>query len=252
MATLKRRWIDAATAPFGVRIAREGAAWVLIEPEQLKRFLAFFRVDCVFDVGANIGQYAQKLREIGFQGRIISFEPVPEAAAALARLARTDNLWDVRVLALDSTRREVDFNVMEGNQFSSLHEPDHSSTDAFIGVNKVTRQLSIETQTLAELFPALQDEFGFERPFLKMDTQGNDVAVVKGAGQCARQFVGLQSELAMTTLYAGTHDYHQALEYYKSLGFKLSGLIPNNAGHFPDLNEVDCLMYNPNFLPNAE
>lgn len=62
------------------------------------------------------------------------------------------------------------FNVMRGHQFSSLHEPDHSQTDAFLGYNVVETQVQVSTAILDELFPVLQKEYRFSRPFLKMDT----------------------------------------------------------------------------------
>ena len=243
--SLKRRVIDAIVEPFGIQIARRGAAWALMEPEQLRRLLREFRVDCVFDVGANTGQYASRLRHIGFGGLIISFEPIPEAAAAIAIAARRDPAWIVKQLALDSRVRTVQFNVMKDSQFSSLHEPDHSTTAAFADRNRVEQTIPVETQTIANLYPLLQAEYGFARPFLKLDTQGHDVDVVQGADSYIGGFVGLQSELGLTTLYKGSKSFHEALEYYNTLGFKLSALVPNNAGAFPDLNEVDCLMYNP-------
>ena len=248
MMTWKRRLADRVADHFGVQIAHNGAAWMLIEPEQLRRFLTRFRVDCVFDLGANVGQYASRLRHIGFKGLIVSFEPIPDAAAAIRKARCTDKLWIVKQIALDSHSRTLNFNVMKSPEFSSLHEPDLSGTAVFRDMNSVEQQISLETQTLAQLFPVLQAEFGFTRPFLKMDTQGHDVSVAHGAGTYISQFVGLQSELALTTIYKGAQNYHEALEYYRSLGFRLSGLIPNNAGHFPDLSEVDCLMYNPKLL----
>jgi FkbM family methyltransferase len=247
--SLKRRVIDAVVKPLGIEISRQGSAWALMEPEQLRRFLARFRVDCVFDVGANTGQYASRLRHIGFQGLIVSFEPNPAAAALLAKAARRDRAWLVKELALDSQARTLTFNVMQDSQFSSLHEPDHSRTAAFVEKNRVQRQLVLETDTLANLLPRLEMEYGFERPFLKLDTQGHDMDVVQGAGPLIRKFVGLQSELGLTALYKGAHDFREALDLYQSLGFRLSALIPNNAGAFPDLNEVDCLMYNTAFSP---
>jgi FkbM family methyltransferase len=248
MITWKRRLADWLANYFGLQVAHRGAAWELIEPEQLQRFLTSFKVDCVLDVGANFGQYAERLRRIGFKGLIVSFEPIPAAVSAIMKAQGGEKLWVVKQIALDSHSRTLNFNVMKSTQFSSLHEPDLSGTAAFRDVNSVEQKISLQTQTLAEVLPALQAEFGFTRPFLKMDTQGHDVAVVQGAGNQISQFVGLQSELALTPLYQGVNTYYEALEYYRSLGFKLSGLIPNNAGHFPDLNEVDCLMYNPKFL----
>jgi FkbM family methyltransferase len=248
MITWKRRIADLLASHFGLQVAHRGSAWALIEPEQLQRFLTSFRVDCVLDVGANVGQYASRLRHIGFKGLIVSFEPIPAAASAIIKIRGGDNLWIVKQVALDSHSQTLNFNVMKSPEFSSLHEPDASGSSAFSDMNSVAQKISVETQTLAQVLPALQAEFGFTRPFLKMDTQGHDVSVVQGAGNYISQFVGLQSELALTTLYQGARKYYEALEYYRSLGFKLSGLIPNNAGHFPDLNEVDCLMYNPKFL----
>lgn len=239
--------IDAIVRPLGIQIARHGAAWALMEPEQLRRFLREFRIDCVFDVGANTGQYASRLRHIGFRGLIISFEPISEAAAKIAAAARHDRAWIVKQLALDSRVRTVHFNVMKDSQFSSLYEPDHSSTLAFVDGNRVEQTIPVETQTIANLYPRLQAEFGFERPFLKLDSQGHDVDIVQGADPYIGRFVGLQSELGLTTLYKGSKNFHEALNYYQTLGFKLSALIPNNAGTFPDLNEVDCLMYNSRF-----
>ncbi|MGA2553014.1 MAG: FkbM family methyltransferase [Burkholderiaceae bacterium] len=247
MATLKRRIVDAVADRLGLEVVRKGMAWELIELEQLRRFFESFRVDCVFDVGANAGQYAMRLREIGFSGRIISFEPNPDLATELRAAAQRDTSWVIKEIALDSESRVVDFNIMKRSTFSSLLEPDHSQTALFRDMNVIERQIQIKTRTLAELYSELQSEFAFKRPFLKMDTQGHDVAVIRGAGRLANSFVGLQSELGFTPLYKGAPMFYESLEYYKSLGFKLTALIPNNAGHFPDLNELDCIMYSSEF-----
>jgi FkbM family methyltransferase len=247
MTSWKRHVVNALTRPFDLILAHKGLAWELMEPEQLERFLAIFKVDCVFDVGANVGQYATRLREIGFKGLIVSFEPNPDAAKALREAAAGDDQWIVQELALDEQSRPLTFNIMKSSQFSSLHDPDHSYAESLTESNSVERQVNLVTQTLESVFPDLQLKHRFRRSFLKMDTQGHDVAVAKGAGSYLRQFVGLQSELSLTALYKDQPGFVEGLEFYRSAGFKLSALVPNNAGHFPDLNEVDCIMYNPAF-----
>ncbi len=51
-------------------------------------------VDLVIDVGANVGQYGTQLRDWGYRGRIMSFEPMRDEYAALSRLAEADGNWD--------------------------------------------------------------------------------------------------------------------------------------------------------------
>lgn len=60
-----------------------------------KHLLSACKVDCVFDVGAYIGDYAIELRRLGYSGHIVSFEPLPEQFAKLNQRACKDLLWTV-------------------------------------------------------------------------------------------------------------------------------------------------------------
>jgi FkbM family methyltransferase len=244
-----KQWLASlAERQLGVRIVKPSRVGLLFEEQHLSRFLSHFDVDCVFDVGANIGQYATALRDrIGYRGHIISFEPNPLAAEKLRANSAGDPLWHVEELALDAVEGQASFNVMESDQFSSLRTPDHSSIDIFSGTNKVQRTISITTSTIARVLPTFRQKLGFKRPFLKMDTQGHDLAVAKGAGDMIAEFVGLQSELSIRPIYEGAPDYREPLEYYRERGFVLSAFVPNNEGQFPDLVEIDCIMYNKAF-----
>ena len=244
MHTFRRQMMKIFTRLTGLNITHKGRGWELFGLETLSRFLSEFHVDCVFDVGANSGQYATRLRKAGFRGLIISFEPNPTVFANLQIAAKADAQWITKQIALDSEPRILMFNVMKLDSFSSLHEPDHSETGTFVNKNVVERQVPVSTETLDALFPGLQEKFHFSRPFLKMDTQGHDLDVVAGARKCLSNFIGLQSELSLTKLYKGAPAFSEALALYQSRGFKLTGLIPSNAAHFPDLHEIDCIMYN--------
>ena len=253
MATWKHIAAVAVGDALGLHIVRKGRSARLLGEDLLTQFLREFAVDCVFDVGANVGQYASLLRRIGFRGFIISFEPIPDLAKQLRLAAAKDRRWFVEPLALDESEGDAVFNVMAVSQLSSLRLPSHSETSLFEDENVVVEALPIRTSRLEKLFDTYQAKLAFRRPFLKMDTQGNDLAVARGAGDRLSRFVGLQSELSIKRIYERQSDYREAIDFFESSGFVLSGFFPNNPGHFPDLIETDCILYNPAFLdrPNG-
>jgi FkbM family methyltransferase len=226
-----------------LRIHDSRKLYALPEQVHLRRLLHSFDIDCVFDVGANYGQYARMLRShAGFKGLIVSFEPIPDAAAELRRLARGDDRWVIEEFALGAQEGVQNFHIMNDSQFSSLSEPEHSEVPAFREWNSPARTVPVAVDTLNSAFRRLQEKHAFKRPFLKMDTQGFDIEVLKGGADVARKFLGLQSELAIKKLYQQSVDYREALAIYESLDFELSAFVPNNVGHFPVLVEMDCIM----------
>jgi FkbM family methyltransferase len=213
------------------------------EQQHLLRLINHYRVDCIFDIGANHGQYASMLRHtLGYKGLIFSFEPNPAAAESVRKLASGDPKWMVEEMAVSVEDGEQTFNVMVDSQFSSLSQPRHDETDLFQSWNQIETSIVVKTETLSTVYHRLLNKFGFSRPFLKMDTQGYDVDIVKNAGSALNQFVGLQSELSVKMIYSDSVDFRDALSIYEKHGFELSAFVPNNGGHFPQLVEIDCIM----------
>jgi len=223
-----------------ITVGQMAAHW---ETDHLKRLLAYLAVDCVFDIGANEGQYANRLRSaMKFRGTILSFEPHPEMYFRLRAASADDPKWHVFPYALSDSPGTVQFNVTRSAQMGSLSTPTAAAQQVLPVHAQLVRTVDVEVRTLAEMYPALSAEHGFRRPFLKTDTQGFDVRVIRGVGDELHDFVGLQSELAVVRLYEEAPDYLSALRLYESLGFVLSALVPNNSGHFPRMLEVDCVM----------
>jgi FkbM family methyltransferase len=228
---------------YSITVCRAGAEGVGLERSCLRRFFGQFEVDCVFDVGANAGQYAALLREIGFRGPIISFEPIPELAEKLIQDARSDPHWHIEQVALDDQVKQVSFNVMASTFFSSLRDPIENLDGTFSDLNVIERSVDMTTNVLEHYFDKYEARLAFSRPFLKMDTQGNDLAVARGAGDKLKKFVGIQSELAVKPLYKDQPDFREVLSFYNDHGFALNALLQNHL-HFPELVEVDCIMVN--------
>jgi precorrin-6B methylase 2 len=65
----------------------------LVRHKELSEWLEYHEVDVVLDIGANDGRYAMEMREAGWAGKIVSFEPNPEAYNRLAARMSHDPAW---------------------------------------------------------------------------------------------------------------------------------------------------------------
>jgi FkbM family methyltransferase len=241
--SIKRHVASFVERAFNVRFVRPHVVTRLFEEFHLKKVLHRFDVDCVFDIGANTGQYAEMLREkAGYRGEILSYEPNPNVVATLRERAKGDLNWHINEVALGCAAGRRPFNIMANDQFSSFLSPSETDTKLCTQLNRIERRIDVETHTLAQEFANWSQQIRFRHPFLKMDTQGNDVAVIQGGESVLRNFIGIQTELAIKRLYDGAPEFVDALEYIRSMGFELSALVPNNEGHFPQLIEIDAIL----------
>lgn len=187
----------------------------------LKALLRGRGVETVLDVGANIGQFAQLLRrDIGFNGQIFSFEPSPEAFETLKRFE--DTSWVRYEMALGDDEIEAEFFRYPGDQFNSFHRPSEWGRSNWeidpIGSTIVpVRRL--------DTFVA---EHGIvaESTFIKVDTQGHDLDVLRGAGDFARGCIGLLLEMPAMNIYADAPALDEIWRFVRALGVEPVGLYP--------------------------
>ena len=192
---------------------------------QLRAMLSWHRVDLIFDVGANAGQFGRELRrQVGFTGRIVSFEPMKAAYERLSAQARKDPQWDVAPrAAIGAQEGTVTINVARNSVSSSVLPMLESHTRAA----PESRYTDAETVRLAALDALTPGYFGRESiAFLKVDTQGYESEVLKGAPRTLARVVGVQLELSLIPLYTGQLLMPELLEFMRDAGFDLWAVTP--------------------------
>jgi FkbM family methyltransferase len=209
----------------------------------LRSLLQRLDIDCVIDVGANVGQYGNELRMIGYDGQIVSFEPAPDCFALLSRRAETDPHWHAVNLALGAQAGAAMFNEMKASVFNSFRLPSAKETDLFSTENAVIRQTEVAVERLDIVLPQLRAKYGFRNIFLKMDTQGFDLQVFSGATAILPEIVAMQSELPVKRIYEDIPSWRDAIAVYEEAGFELSALYPVNPS-MAELVEMDCYLVN--------
>jgi FkbM family methyltransferase len=190
----------------------------------LVRQLALHKVEVVLDIGANIGQFAQKLRTAGYTGKIVSFEASSSAHSVLLKKASRDSNWIVAPqVALGDRNGTVMFNIA-GNSASSSALPMLAS---HLKADPKSRYVGTESVTLRTLDVVAQDFLSLsDRVFLKLDVQGSEYAVLQGAERMLERVIGVQCELSLVPLYGGEHLFHPMLHELEHRGFELWSLIP--------------------------
>jgi len=211
----------------------------------LRAVLAHKNIDCVLDVGANVGQYRDFLRDrVLYEGPIVSFEPVSRNVDLLRKRARRDPAWHIEGYALGAIDGSLPINVMVSNQFSSFLDPDNSRVQDLKELNVPSHVETVAVRRLDVVLPTLRERLGFERPYLKLDTQGFDREVLQGGRECLPTVAALQTEASVIGIYEGMPNYIEMIQYLGERGFDLSGLYP--VGRDPSLRlvEFDCVMIN--------
>jgi FkbM family methyltransferase len=201
-------------------------------------------INCVLDVGANRGQFAKRLRQAGYGGRIVSYEPVAELHRALTEAATDDPAWFVNPWALGDQEGTAEINVVPGTMSSML-----SASEFGKEWSAKLRDAHTETITIRKLDGVLdQATDGLEEPriFLKMDTQGYDLATVRGAGDRLGDVLALQSEVSCLPIYDGMPRMTEQLDTYEAAGFAISAMFPVSR-HARTLRviEFDVVMLRP-------
>ena len=191
---------------------------------QLVAVLAHFRISCILDVGANVGQYGTMLREWGYPGRIVSFEPQPGAHAALARRAAADPAWQVAPpMALGATDGEIELEVSAEADMSSIL-PQSAQLRQVSPSSAVVRKESVPLRRLDEAAGCyLRPD---DRVFLKVDTQGYEAEVLAGAGGLLQRLAGIELEMSLVPLYEGERAFRATLDDLAALGFEPYLFLP--------------------------
>ncbi|MEJ7832135.1 MAG: FkbM family methyltransferase [Nocardioides sp.] len=187
------------------------------------RLCELLGVTTVVDIGANEGQFGRDLRAMRFRGRLISFEPLGEPFARLARAAEGDSSWTAVRTAVSDVPGALTVHIA-GNSVSSSVLPmlaAHSKADprsSYVG----------EEVVAATTVDRLVAEHGLDpaTSYLKVDVQGFESAVLDGAAGTLDRFAAVQLELSMVPLYDGQALIGEITDRMSARGFELWILMP--------------------------
>lgn len=160
-----------------------------------------YQVNCVIDVGANVGQFGVDIRRHGFKGEIVSFEPVAETFDSLLRTIKNRQPWKAIQLGLGSRESELTMNISRNDGLSSslldmknIHISNFPDSEMISNQKVQISCLDIQLNKLA-IDP--------RSILLKIDVQGYEAEVLKGASESLTKIPLCYLEVSLQPLYEG-------------------------------------------------
>jgi len=212
---------------------------------QIAKIIEHFNINTIYDIGANTGQYASELFELGYKGRIISFEPLSKAYTRLKNNSKRNSRWYIHdKCAIGNENGNIIINISKNSVSSSIlpildSHIESAKNSAYIDSEKV------DVKTFDSIFQKyyhLKD-----KSLLKIDTQGYESEVLDGAINSLTNITLIQCELSLVPLYENQLLYKDMIEKIESYGFTMwsirSGFTNRDNGR---TLQVDAIFLNRN------
>jgi len=209
---------------------------------RILKFFSTYNIDAVLDVGANIGQFAMGLRESGYKGRIISFEPLSEAYSHLLINSKKDPNWIIAPrMAIGNEEGKKSINISGNSVSSSILK----MTNTHIKGAPESVYISSEEVYINKL-DNIWGTFlkNKNNIFIKIDVQGYELQVLEGAINILPKIKGVQIELSLVPLYENQLLFLGMLDYITNLGFELCDISPG----FRDIQSGKLLQFDGIFF----
>lgn len=179
-----------------------------------------FLRDCrgIIHVGANVGQEAGRYASHGLS--VVWIEPIPEVFAKLRdNISRFPNQTAINALISDVDGRPTTLHVSNNGGLSSSVLPLGQHVDVWPDVH-FTSAIELTSETLPSAL-AKRSVRTSDFDALAIDTQGHELAVLRGAEHILHQFRYIHLEAADFPSYQGGAMLSELVEYLKGHHFSV-------------------------------
>lgn len=228
----------------GLTLVPEGRWDSMALERHLKALIAAYRITTVIDVGANFGQFRDLIRgRAHWDGPVVSFEPVKRYFTEIQQRANGTDNWRVFNFALGNETGEREITLFDSPGLASLRTADLDAMRALLprhSVNVTSREL-ISIRRLSDVFADAMTGLDATSVLLKIDTQGNDLDVVRGSDEILSKVAVIQTELSFLPIYSDAPSFLDTIVELRAKGFEISNMFPVTTDEDHRAVEMDCL-----------
>jgi FkbM family methyltransferase len=224
-AKLYEYWLQALESPrrlptLAAAAARGAHLGELLKLGRHQNWLAAADVRSVLDIGAHRGEFSSALRTYLPDASITAFEPLPDCYDALAARMSARGPFRAHRIALGATDGETAFYRSSFSKASSLL-PMAERHEREFPWSSGGRTLSVAVRTLDSVAEGLDLT---RRCLMKIDVQGAELQVLKGAIRVLEGIDYVVVETSFVKLYEGQADFADVYEFLSSRQFRFAGV----------------------------
>lgn len=190
-----------------------------------QRTLDYFGINCILDVGAYTGTYAQSLRRFGYSNKIISFEPLSDSHQKLLNNSKSDKNWIIHEkIALGSEEKKSKIFISKKKDSSSILKINRNH----LSVEPKSKIIGTENIIIKKLDDIIKSysKVNLSKSLLKIDTQGYEFEVLKGSKKLLKKIKLIQLELSLVELYSKQKSNNEILKFLHDYNFLTWNIIP--------------------------
>ena len=173
----------------------------------------------VLDIGAHRGEFSSAIRVLLPQAQVYAFEPLPECSGELARRFGAGGSFQAFPVAIGATHDRITMWRNSYAKSSSVLPMADLHKDSFPW-SAGTMPITVEMRALDEYLDQLKLE---EKVLLKIDVQGYEEQVLKGATELLKRVAYVLLEVSFQPLYEGQGAFAEIHAFLQSTGFSYSG-----------------------------
>ncbi len=181
---------------------------------ELEEFIKDLNFNTLLDIGSNKGQFILLVENYFKEVDVHSFEPIKEILDKQKKLFKFKKNIFFYNFGIGEQNENKDFFITKRKDSSSFLKAEIDDNSDY----KITKKIQIEIKSLDEI---LKDKNLIAPILAKIDVQGYELQVLKGANNLLKKIKYLIVEVSDSEIYSGQSIYAEILDYLKEKNFAL-------------------------------